>query len=456
MRTQPAGRLQVSTDWLYFSCNIIPRRSRGVRKKQAETTDDLEKEKLRLEIQELQKPIWRKTSILAIVGPTLLAGGSLLLGLYTGLFNAQNERFNAQNERLRNETALLGLQKIKLNDEIVVLRTDVEREKKAVAQEKQDINRQLAEEKARLQATLETERTKINAELEPLRGKLASVNADIEKKNRELAELPVNTLIDQMASDRSLNAFNQGSQSLIALLMKEKEKVALLDERLKKDVEPALKANILYVIYKATGDAGRLKALFDFIASRPASDEPRLRMWILIGTGRWEANELPEVMKYIAANAGRLGGDEAGQALQIFQNPQLLPADAKKVLTTDNQLTLFLLGRRVALATAIYRISRGYGALTAGYFVPQAFPILIGAMLLNPEQQDGDKDYFRELIRESRYPWLEARVEQIKALDELKFPSDANNGLVKWKDDAAVKKWTAAILDDDPAKLFKK
>ena len=75
---------------------------------------DLEKIKLDLEISEFKKPLLRKPSFYAVVGPTMLALCTLGVGAYTGLFSAQNERFNAQNERLRNETALLDIKKLNL------------------------------------------------------------------------------------------------------------------------------------------------------------------------------------------------------------------------------------------------------------------------------------------------------------------------------------------------------
>ena len=51
-----------------------------------EAVKALEIQKLEYEIFELRKPIYRKASFYAVVGPSLLAVITLFIGLYTGLF----------------------------------------------------------------------------------------------------------------------------------------------------------------------------------------------------------------------------------------------------------------------------------------------------------------------------------------------------------------------------------
>jgi hypothetical protein len=416
--------------------------------------DNLETEKLRLEIDELQKPLLRKPSFYAVVGPILLAFGTLGLGAYTGLFNAQNERFNAQNERLRNDTTLLEINKHKLNAENNVLRAEVDLEKKNLEKEKKEIDLKLAGERERLKETLESERAKMSAELGPLRTQLAAVTTEIDKKNRELGELPVHTLIDQMKRDSALTPFNQSSTTLMDLLEKDTEKIAIVDGRIARLDNPTLKANLLYVIYRAKPEPERLKALLEVIEE----NHNEQNIWSVIGAGGWGASDASEILPFILVNASRLSIQAKGEALQIFHFPRFNLKEIKTKLSVENRTSLVLLGRQVALDKAAHRAHRMYGILTASFFLPEALPILAGSILSNVDDVESAKAGIREDIEEIRSAtFLERNLIMSKTLADLDFPKNlqADPSIwQKWKSLPSVKKWSAAVFGDDLKKVL--
>lgn len=414
----------------------------------------LEKEKLRLEISELKKPLLWKPSFYAVVGPILLAFGTLGLGAYTGLFNAQNERFNAQNERLRNDTILLEINKHKLNAENNALRAEVDLEKKNLEKEKENINLKLADERERLKETLENERAKMNAELSPLRTQLVAVNSEIEKKNRELAELQVHTLVDQMKSDMALSPFNQSSKTLIDVLNNDRDKIAVVDERIARADNAALKTNLLYVIYRATQEPERLKALLQLIGENYNEQY----IWIVIGAGGWSASDASDILSLILVNASRLNIQAKGEALQIFHYPRFTAQEIKTKLSVEDRISLILLGRQVALDKAAHRAHRMYGILAASFFLPEALPILAGSILSNAGDVESTKASLREDIEEIRSAtYTERNARLSKALDDLSFPKNlqAEPSIWQtWKSLPSVKKWSAAVFGSDLKKIL--
>src|SRR5689334_18863799 len=60
------------------------------------TSDDLERQKLLLEIRELQWSWWQRPSYIAAFLPAILGGLTLFVGYKTGYFNAVSERLAAQ------------------------------------------------------------------------------------------------------------------------------------------------------------------------------------------------------------------------------------------------------------------------------------------------------------------------------------------------------------------------
>ena len=115
---------------------------------------------------------------------------------------------------------------------------------------------------------------------------------------------------------------------------------------------------------------------------------------------------------------------------------------------------MFSLGRKIALDITVNRNPRFYGIQTASFFVPQAFPILAGTILANPDELEDVKAEIREQIRVIHSGLFKERATILKALNELEFPKDAQTGLDKWRKIPAVEKWTVAIMGSDLKKLL--
>jgi hypothetical protein len=431
---------------------------------QDQTKDQLEKAKLALEIQDLRKPIYLKPAFYAVLGPTSLALVTLGIGFYTGLFNVQNER-------IRNETALLEIQKAKLNSDITTLRNDVATERQNLATERERINAELKNERDRLQVetqrirseaqqeitkereksdlemqklatAFDTEKRKLIAELEPLQEQIKSVEEQIKVKNRELGELRVEsenrrivTLLDQMKGDRNLNPFNVDSQGLIAFLRNEQDKASIVEARLQNETDPLFKANIMYVLYNATQQRIWLDRLFEFV--RIEQNARASSIWKIFGAGRWVGDDELEVMKFILRQAAvlKLSHNQIGEALQRFQLPNNSPKEAITTFSTDEAIGFIRLGRELALDINV-NVQKVYGILAAAFFVPEAYPVLASVVLLSKQESEEHKARIREHIREVRAGMFEKQYLHLnQTLIRLEFAKDVLNeaNLSQWQ-----------------------
>jgi len=79
-----------------------------------ETKEDLEKEKLRLEIAELNKAWWKKPAYIAALFPTILALTALIYGLANGYFQASFVK-------LENQTHAVQVRKEQLEKDLAEL-----------------------------------------------------------------------------------------------------------------------------------------------------------------------------------------------------------------------------------------------------------------------------------------------------------------------------------------------
>src|SRR5437879_3451000 len=101
--------------------------------------DELEKQKVALEIEQLREHWWKRPGYLAIVLPGLLAFATLIVGVSTGFFRNQYDLIQIRNEKAALEQRLLEQDKQKLNQDKEGLTTsigDLEKQKRFVTQQK--------------------------------------------------------------------------------------------------------------------------------------------------------------------------------------------------------------------------------------------------------------------------------------------------------------------------------
>jgi chromosome segregation ATPase len=111
--------------------------------------EDLETEKLRLEIADLKKRWWKRPVYIAALFPTLLALTTLIYGFSNGYFQAASERIKAENVKLENqqhdlkkEVEAFIAQKLEIEGQLKILSGRLEEANKIIEQAEEVKNNQ--------------------------------------------------------------------------------------------------------------------------------------------------------------------------------------------------------------------------------------------------------------------------------------------------------------------------
>ena len=106
-----------------------------------ETKEDLEKEKLRLEIAELNRQWWKKPAYIAAVFPTLLALTTLVYGFANGYFQASFIKLDNQKHTLQKEIDGFNEEKVALTKQNELLKNEQKETQAFVKKLRDDIVR---------------------------------------------------------------------------------------------------------------------------------------------------------------------------------------------------------------------------------------------------------------------------------------------------------------------------
>lgn len=119
--------------------------------------EDLEKEKLRIEIEKLKQPAWRNPAYLSLLTPLVIGGFSIYLGFKSEFFDIQSQRLELTKERLTQEQAELATSIAAQQ----ALKAQLDQDVSAFEQQKADLEAELADlrkryENAAIYASLDT------------------------------------------------------------------------------------------------------------------------------------------------------------------------------------------------------------------------------------------------------------------------------------------------------------
>ena len=194
--------------------------------------DELEKQKVALEIEQLREPWWKRPGYLAIALPGLLALATLIVGVSTGYFKNQYDLIQVKNEKTQLEERVLEQDKQKLSQNINTLEA-----------RKQDLNKENLDNQLKFQR----EEQRLNSELERInkdrliafsdaqekRQRLEKeerqLTADFQKRKEEVSN-QVKEINDELAHVRN--------EALIAALT---EKLSRLDKGSYREIFPILR-----------------------------------------------------------------------------------------------------------------------------------------------------------------------------------------------------------------------
>src|SRR5437867_11630713 len=139
--------------------------------------DELEKQKVALEIEQLREPWWRRPGYLAIALPGLLAFATLIVGVSTGFFKNQYDLIQIKNEKAGLEQRLLEQDKQKLNQDKDTLKANIG--------ELEDRKRVLSQESAANELKFQREQQRLAGELQKINNdRLAAFSEAQEKRQR--------------------------------------------------------------------------------------------------------------------------------------------------------------------------------------------------------------------------------------------------------------------------------
>ncbi len=341
----------------------------------------LERKKLLAEIDELKRPLWRRPAFLGVLGPTLLAAGSLGYAIWTG-----SEFLDLERSRLENDKTLLEIQNTqaqqRLNTEnqkleearleLELARTDVakaeaqlqsraaeievelsETQKKFdadLAAQQDRFDRALSAEKDALNLALDrerrnfiTEKSRLTSQLDELREHMASrlEALDIEVKDREqrLADLQEQlrapetfTLLKNIREGDDAIWQNQSMEKLIELAQASPTTRDLVVDAAEKATDPLYRAGLLYLLHKADPNPERFGQFLAHLDDNPTNAD----VWELFAFGYWDAPDQRQVLRRLfqEADARKIADETLEDILSFFFLPKLPLSDLAKELAS--------------------------------------------------------------------------------------------------------------------------
>ena len=337
----------------------------------------LERKKLLREIADLDRSWWRKPAFVGVLGPTLLAAGSLGYGIFTGA-----EFLDLERSRLENDKTLLAIQNIKATNELTEetrkleeakielgaaqsdvaaletkvktraaqietelrtkeaeLEAELKRQEAAYAQELQNAKDVLDAELTRERDAFLAEKTRLNTALDALRTqqeeRRSAFDAEIAAKEQRLEELQkqlrapeVFTLLTSLRESRRSHWSLPSMARLIALASASAETRQIIEQEAQNASSALYRASLLYLLQKADPSPVRFQAILDQVDANLKNGD----VWRLFAWGRWTAEEEALVLARIieAANLKELTGTTLAEALNLLYLPKLSLSDIKK------------------------------------------------------------------------------------------------------------------------------
>lgn len=254
--------------------------------------DDLEHEKLRLEIAELKRPLWRRASTLTAFLPSLTVAilGTLLgvgVGWRTGFFDNQRLVLEAQRHNLESQTRELKLEergllgkRAELLGQVGQLEATLSEERgKARAERERD-----RAEREKLLALRRDEKAKAGTEITALR---RNVDEHRDAARRATAIVWLDLLVSGAAPGPGARA--PDADELVKALRKESSLVPFVAAEYEKhSANAGLAPKLLIVLHQATGDIRWLDKIADKLSQAALQYEYRAP-----GTPRSESSVEP-------------------------------------------------------------------------------------------------------------------------------------------------------------------
>lgn len=424
------------------------------------TLEDLEKIKLRREIAEHDKVIYRKPAFYAVVGPTLLAALTLAIGFRTGLIDLQQENVRAETTFLENKAILLKidergllLKKQKAEASLEEARAELKAEEARIAADLAEARRKLEEERAEMQARLEQERAaldqeltrvrdeqaqaitsmreKFEAERDGLKAELSGLKDNIEERTAELAMLRVElenahalSLVRQLREDSHPNPQTKAVDALIVLVGEEgPARDIVLKEA---DAEASLrhKAVFLYVLYQASKSEEDFARLTEFARQNPSSED----VWNIVGIGYWPAAGERRILELLfeVAETGMMEDAAFADASAFFLSLESDFETLNKLLVQDRARAARNQAARVIVDKETSYPTVDWIALMLGYVDPDLYLIFVAKILGDGDLDPTARSYISTQVQELRSGGYEKHAFITEAMAARGWPEDVS------------------------------
>lgn len=352
--------------------------------------EELEKQKLLLEIRELEKPLYLKVSLYAVLIPGVLAIATLFTGFYTGLLDVKEKT--------------LELKEMNFAQEV---------QKKSNIKETRNITH----------------------------GKSFEHMIEIQKIiQNEVRQGVIKYLMDRITNNTNTNIHIESINNLIAQLKENPEYINLVESELKKSHNHKASTILIYTIYKTTDDKKWLNKLFSYLSEKPNS--PKKGGFSILGDGQWLSDEAIKIIKYIISMAGNLNIRNFSDSLSIFYTASLNRKDLYKQTSKEERLKLIHFSLNAYFDKTIDISNKEYAIRTISWFIPEAYPVLSVNILIDPNYSDSDKLPIIERIYEIREGMGEFKDFVKDRFIKLKFPINLSaEELRKWSKTKIFNYW---------------
>ncbi len=394
--------------------------------------EDLEHRKLLLEIKQLEVAWWKRPNVLGIVLPVALGFATLGVGYITGFFNTQRALLEIQTTELRLEkNELAGKRKLlkdSLQAERLYFKSEIKDYDSILTYERLKTTKEMGElEKQQLMAQAESAKLKkiITEEREKAIMARIQVNLEILLEDRKKPEW----------SRTRVNPQHPSIQKLINLLSTKDQRaidaVNLVIE--KNQIDTVIVGNLLYSLYKSTGDKNWLKELIRIGIAIKEGSPQSAEFWNIFSMGFWDVENSYEELIELMRDA-KLKRYTQAYLFFGFRRP-ILKESFKNL---SNYFDGIELARDLAMDETMDTYERIYGLNALFNFDPKAYLIIASNLWLKSEK---DSAFHKVLLSEIGFHRSVNNLDELAR--EIKFPIDLTSEWQDWleKNSNLINSW---------------
>jgi hypothetical protein len=397
----------------------------------------LQQRKLALEIEDLTRPVWKRTSFYTALFPILAATLAVGTGIYTGYFDAAKERIadesvknSYESEKLKDDNLKLDVRQKELSSEneklddrgkllsagIVAL----DEQKKGLSVEITKYEGDIAD-LTKANAELVRQKASLDANLHDLEAQKDALAQEVKELNEQRDQAEITQLTYQMDD---ITTRDGAYSKLDDLLRNDPNRYSHMLDDAGHDPDPSRGALLLLYRYKHQDDPHAMIELVSLIKGVPTDVDQHF--WNVLEFARWSVDDLPPLWEVLIDRARRdqYGPDKLSNIFGLFDFAMARPWTPKKlpqefVINYFKDRSNFLFGYKIIVKMVNDRGSfYSTNALAALVWLePRAYLVFTAKLL-----SDGSVD--TDLGAEVRKGLIEHAGHIRDIMRQMAFPND--------------------------------